>query len=276
MKKYWSMIGNILLYLAILYVVMFSVSSATQSIYKGLEGAAKQWLLANQTIAMVAISILAVLGYMLVFKLRRKSLTAQCKFKAIDAKAILALITISLAMSIFSTSFLRLSLVQRNITGLGETVEAFMGSASLIIALLSAVIIVPAFEEIVFRGLVFNEMKKALPLGAAIVLQSLVFSLYQLNIPTAVFGFVGGILFALAYEWLDSIWASIILQTVSCFFMFMFKRVDFFHQLFDLSDGLLITAILISLAVVIYAALRIKHKYYKVVKANANRHAYAV
>lgn len=61
-------------------------------------------------------------------------------------------------------------------------------------------IVSPLAEEIVFRGILYNRMKKALSGVLSIVLSASLFGLYHGNIVQAAYGFLMGMLIAYAYE----------------------------------------------------------------------------
>lgn len=61
-------------------------------------------------------------------------------------------------------------------------------------------IVSPLAEEIVFRGILYNRMKKIFSGALSIVLSALLFGLYHGNIVQAAYGFLMGMLIAYAYE----------------------------------------------------------------------------
>ncbi|HBE79830.1 MAG TPA: hypothetical protein DDW65_18925 [Firmicutes bacterium] len=70
------------------------------------------------------------------------------------------------------------------------------------------------FEEIFYRGLIFNELKKKLPVIVAILIQALIFAVChdKARMPHA---FIAGILFAVTYLWFKTIWAPIIAHIIN-------------------------------------------------------------
>lgn len=61
-------------------------------------------------------------------------------------------------------------------------------------------IVSPLAEEIVFRGILYNRMKKIFSGALSIVLSALLFGFYHGNIVQAAYGFLMGMLIAYAYE----------------------------------------------------------------------------
>lgn len=61
-------------------------------------------------------------------------------------------------------------------------------------------IISPLAEEVVFRGIIYNRMKKHMPVVVSMILSSLLFGIYHGNAVQAFYGFCMGMLIAYAYE----------------------------------------------------------------------------
>ena len=117
-----------------------------------------------------------------------------------------------------STNFV-ISLILVGIQSLGFFKEAFsdynahmnqaFGSGNVLPLLLGVGIIVPAVEEIMFRGMISNELARIMPLKTALIVQGVLFGLYHLvplqicyTIPLGIyFGFIG-------YK-SDSIWPAV-------------------------------------------------------------------
>jgi len=61
-------------------------------------------------------------------------------------------------------------------------------------------IVSPFAEEVVFRGILYNRMKKFFPVAVSLVLSALLFGLYHGNVVQAAYGFLMGMLIAHIYE----------------------------------------------------------------------------
>ena len=61
-------------------------------------------------------------------------------------------------------------------------------------------IVSPLAEEVVFRGIIYNRMKKHMPVIVSLILSSLLFGIYHGNTVQALYGFCMGILIAYTYE----------------------------------------------------------------------------
>ena len=98
--------------------------------------------------------------------------------------------------------------------------------------LIATVIISPIFEEILYRGLMYNKLKQISNAFIAILISSILFALlhipgYGFNIK--IFCFVlDGILLTYCYEKTDNIYVPILVHSVNNFFIFLFNYVYFY------------------------------------------------
>ena len=127
--------------------------------------------------------------------------------------------------------------------------------------LIATVIISPIFEEILYRGLMYNKLKEISNAFIAILISSILFALlhipgYGFNIK--IFCFVlDGILLTYCYEKTDNIYVPILVHSINNFFIFLFNYVYFYF--------LIIIYFIIFIAGIIIAIQEIK-KHLKVRK----------
>lgn len=76
-------------------------------------------------------------------------------------------------------------------------------------------IISPIAEEAVFRGLLYNRMKRCFHYGIALVVSSLLFGIYHGNLVQAVYGSILGILIAYFYDQYKSFAAPVLFHGVA-------------------------------------------------------------
>jgi len=84
----------------------------------------------------------------------------------------------------------------------------------LIILILSACIVGPAFEEILFRGIIFTGLRRKFSFSVALILQALLFGLMHGNPWQFFYAYILGILLGLLVKWSRSIYPAIILHVV--------------------------------------------------------------
>lgn len=91
-------------------------------------------------------------------------------------------------------------------TGLLGSDEGYVQAAESLYAvsigqgLLLYAVLAPVFEELLFRGLLFNIFKKYTKAIYAAALSAVLFGIYHGNVVQAVYGSIMGFLFACAYE----------------------------------------------------------------------------
>ncbi len=81
-----------------------------------------------------------------------------------------------------------------------ETVTKIQFAAGFRITLLCLGILSPIAEELLFRGILYNSIKKLLNPKVALVLSALLFGIYHMNLVQGLYAFVMGLLMAYAYE----------------------------------------------------------------------------
>jgi len=275
LKKYLKMIGNIILYLGSMYFISFLVILIMKVLINlGIMNKSDlRWIFESSGMGLLIIALLTIPLYLLIFKFKKKNFVEFCEIKPINRRNIMLLLAIALCMGVFTTSLTSLPLVLEKFPEANNMIDVFMGKGSFILGLLSSVLIVPAFEEILFRGLIFNELKKNMALPIAFLIQSTIYAISQPNLVAIIFGFIGGSIFALSYIWLKSLWAPVILQTSSCFFMMIFRRIGV-HQIFrNCGEIPMIIFILVAAFGIAYIMILIR-KDYKILEAKYNNNQF--
>lgn len=153
------------------------------------------------------ILILPSIVYIIKYKLNIKE---AIRFKKIKAVNIILLIVFSYLITPLMSFVNALSMLFFQ-----NTTSSFMGGiikengfflSILIIALVPAI-----FEEVVYRGIFYNEYRKAKPLQA-IFLSAFLFGIIHGNLNQFVYAFLMGIVFALIIEVTDSILSTMIIH----------------------------------------------------------------
>lgn len=78
--------------------------------------------------------------------------------------------------------------------------------------LLGVVFVAPIFEEILIRGIIFNDFRKATPVWLALIIQAVIFGLLHMNIIQGSYAFFLGLILGLLYLKYKSIIAPILLH----------------------------------------------------------------
>jgi len=88
---------------------------------------------------------------------------------------------------------------------------------------IAVVIIAPLFEEILFRGFVFDQVERHFSPTAAVIVSGLLFGVYHLNVFQGTFASVLGIVLGLSLLWTNSIRIPIIIHLVNNAVAWMFS-----------------------------------------------------
>jgi len=112
----------------------------------------------------------------------------------------------------------RVPFVQNQMDDYMETAGAFTASSGYIWLIIGICIMAPLVEELVFRGIIQGELRKAMPEWAAIIIQAVVFALFHMQAIQITYVVLPGLLLGLAYYWSRSLWVPIIMHMVFNFF----------------------------------------------------------
>ena len=202
-------------FISILYAMLFVVKSifnepnASGSVdFKNFESALYQ----NYMIIKVISAFITLSIYWFVMWLRKEKILNFCGFSRIGRKsiALTALIGVALVLPVdFIVGFLSIDKLS---PGTEKAFNSIFEGNSFFVLLLGIGILGPIVEEILFRGLVFNELRKNMPVALAVVLQGLAFGAYHMNWTQFLYAAPLGILFGLVYLWTRSIWSTILVH----------------------------------------------------------------
>lgn len=104
-------------------------------------------------------------------------------------------------------------------------------SASLAVGLVCYGVITPLAEELLFRGIIYNELKMNCKLSAAMLITSLLFGLYHMNPVQGIYGFIMGLLMAYLYEYFGSFLWPVLVHMLANGLAYMLRDADITHTL---------------------------------------------
>ncbi|MBC6005011.1 MAG: CPBP family intramembrane glutamic endopeptidase [Paeniclostridium sordellii] len=90
----------------------------------------------------------------------------------------------------------------------------FLGANNSLLQLGIVILLIPIYEEIIFRYVIFGYLKENYNIVCAIIGQALVFGFFHLNIVQGIYTFLLGIALALVYMYSESLVGSIILHVI--------------------------------------------------------------
>lgn len=216
------MIRNIVFYVGI-YVVIPIIIKIIYGLFLWLKYASDNLILdktqimlivqhrmSHNTIFLTLISAIVTLCiYFLVLKKKDNNLFVRSGFKSIHKSNIIMVLFMFIGLAAIISGFVYY--VEKYFTSY-EKVEKVIGvtANTSIIAALAITILLPLFEEILFRGLIFYELKTTVNIVLAIIIQGAIFGILHMNILQGIYTFILGVALAIVYNFTKSIWASII------------------------------------------------------------------
>lgn len=96
-----------------------------------------------------------------------------------------------------------------------DSMQENIGILPIILALLSASVISPIYEEIFYRGFMYTFFKERFGVGYGVMISATIFTFAHIPTYNAMpVNFLGGVIFALAYERTNSIWPPILIHGI--------------------------------------------------------------
>lgn len=222
MKKYLKMIGNILMYggiylfINIVITIIFMIGTVILNLDK-LENPEfiQEAALAHTQLVLIISGIVSIGIYALILMAKKKNIIKYCNFSFPGGINIVVLIFGAISLTTLSTIIMDLTDFYKYFPDTMKMIGELVTEGNFITSLLTVGILVPIIEEILFRGLIFNELRKNINIWAAIILQALIFGVFHMNLLQGFVTFFIGIVMGLVYVWVKSIWAPIIIHMVN-------------------------------------------------------------
>lgn len=240
MKKVLTMIGNIALYLGVFYALLYLLRSTYN--YEVTLSFAK-FLDRNPAMFMAVLFTLITLVYMLIFWIKRLiwpraegNLFRAAGFRKLSVSRVLLMVGIGLAGSLFSIGLIVIDDIATRFPSIPALVDDLIRGDSILYVILGAGLIAPAFEEILFRGLIFGELRRVMPVYVALVLQAAAYAYFQPSAALSVISIGSGLIYGALYLRTGSLWAPILVQNTAMGTIFLFKAVGFYEWYGKLGD----------------------------------------
>ncbi len=142
-------------------------------------------------------------AYLLIGKIRKEPFGKVIQIKksplVIYIMAMCMAVGMRFLVNVYFSYSQHIKILKQSIDTAAETMPEIVGGAQVIIAIFSAIVIAPVFEEILFRGIVMNEFMKIMRPWAAITLQGLIFGVIHGVLFQSIFAFVLGVLIGVVY-----------------------------------------------------------------------------
>ena len=205
-KSFVPILGNILLFLGIVVATQYAVKWIMEA-FGGKDA------FGNSKIAIALIihwsMVAALIG--VIFLVRKKPISASFDFRKIKRFQFINTVFMGFVFTFLIGVWIAFTRLDKIFPSHEEMLQPLF-KAPLPLLILSVGLIVPIMEECVFRGLIFNELRKKLSVPAAIIIQALLFGLIHVNPLQIIYAFCLGLLAAWLYVSYRSLWAPVLLH----------------------------------------------------------------
>lgn len=219
--QFWSAVGTSALAMFAYYVISLLISSviltAVSIVYaiglQELEGSSYNFWLN------VASALSTVGAFTICYGIWHKKIRFHST-KEIDKLSIVPMVILAAAIAIGMNGVLTLTELYR-FSPTFQRVSEMQFDTPVWLGIISYGILAPLGEELVFRGVVYGQLRKVLKVPFAVVLSGLAFGLFHGNLVQAVYATVIGCLLALVYEWYGTIAAPMLFHSVANLFVYV-------------------------------------------------------
>lgn len=179
---------------------------------------------------------------------RVQTMSTEMKCSGVRQKVLAAVITIILAASssiglnilLALTGFVQTSATYQDVAK--QQYSVVFGVGAVLFGLIS-----PITEEIVFRGLVFNRMRRYYPAAVAIIVSGALFGVYHGNLVQGLYGTCMGILLAYTYERIRSFFIPCLFHAVANLMVYTIAQNAELHaRLFTIPSCIILLVISVA------------------------------
>lgn len=206
--------------------------------YMGLSDAYWSVFSENYSYVMFFAYVALVAVYVLMFAIRKKSFCGEVGLNRTQLASVPCSFGFGVALQIvvvFVISYVSVaipSIAEKAVEN--EKIYNYMfGNASAFSMYLATAVATPVVEEILFRGLIYTRMKKAMPRIAAMLLSAIWFGLaHSGGVHQVVYAAALGVILVLLYEKYNSLWPCIFLHAG-------FNSTSFLYEYLDMNSPLI-------------------------------------
>jgi len=248
MKKYLSITGFVALYLLIVYEFSDVIANLW---FSGV--LPKNFADRNYDLISLIGFLLVLMAYALILKLRKKSLIKICNFSKLSAKNFISIAIIGALMGGFTCCFCNIGFIHKN-TIFEQYLNYQANGSRYFVTFLIIIAITFAFEEMIFRGTIFNEIRNGgVSLYKAIIISTAIYGILNgvtMGYAIGTYAFVAALFYTLAYVYMGSLFASITLQIASIYVIYIFMKMGIWQWLGSLGDVALAIFTIVIMAVI--------------------------
>lgn len=223
--KVWKAVLICLMAMGLYYIVNFMVGSIVLiiGIMIGNASSSNFWLNLGSAAGMIT-------GFASCYGIWHQQIAVRPTKRA-DALSLIPMAVLSAASAVAMNGLLALMELYK-ISPRFQEISEMQFDTPVWLGILSFGILAPLGEEVVFRGIVYGQLKKVCSVPAAIILSGLLFGIFHGNLVQGVYATVIGILLALVYELYGSILASMAFHGIANLFVYIMLDLTEFGGIF--------------------------------------------
>lgn len=218
--KYLKLLGWLLVYAFIFLFgniiagVLLGIVYLFKSIIAGGPLPLEKFIIQNFTFLLLISGVITLVLSFSVLLIRGKNPIKYLEFRMMSWRNTLLMALTGFGFAFFINSFMSLIRIDEFFPDVVTEPIMEMMTASFSLAFLAIGIVVPIYEEVLLRGLVFKELGQNMNFRLALLLQGLIFGLMHGNFLQFSYTFPTGILLGFAYYKYQSIFAPILIHLV--------------------------------------------------------------
>lgn len=150
----------------------------------------------------------------------KKNLFKVCRFNKVNLKVLFYMIVFSIGLSmliLFSMLILR-PLFPNIFESYSLVQKSLLLTHNSLLSLIIVIVLIPIFEEIFFRGVIFGFLRDNYSIPLALVLQAFIFAICHYNLIQGIYAFILGLFLGIFFYVTNSLYASIIANITYKFF----------------------------------------------------------
>lgn len=164
-------------------------------------------------LTMIVAGFAAFFIYKIMIARKQRDIFKVCRFKKLSWDKVL--ISFVAGIAFVSLSSLILYVLGIILPSALESHHENMQSlerGGILLMFLSVGLMAPFIEEVMFRGIIFDELESKMSLKLTVLIQGLLFGVYHLNIAQGLYASIMGLVLGLILIWTGSIWAPILIH----------------------------------------------------------------
>ena len=166
----------------------------------------------NLTLMIIISSIISFFIYWGIIKLRKQKLSSACSFKKFEYSQIPVYLLFGFSLQYHFQGLIAVFKLEELFPEHARRLKLIFEGGSPLMIIMAVIILGPIFEEIVFRGLVINELKEKMPLVLVIAIQAFMFGVIHGNWLQIAYAAIIGILLGFVAIWTRSVWPSVLIH----------------------------------------------------------------